>query len=199
MRVLRPLRILMACNRERVISRDGHFVAFLSNRDGNMDIWVTQIGSGQFHNLPQGNAPELVNPAVRELAFSPDSSLVTYWGRKPDSARVISVSSPFPRLAASPKRILRALPSTIGRATDRGWLTTHRAQETRYTYRTEAVERWIARSSPRLPDHMPIFSCGRRTRYTSTSFKVRCPTSSISGGYGQWADPPSELPRTTAA
>lgn len=67
------------------ISRDGHFVAFLSNRDGNMDVWVTQVGSGQFHNLTQGKAPELVNPSVRELAFSPDSSLVTYWGRKPDS------------------------------------------------------------------------------------------------------------------
>jgi hypothetical protein len=29
------------------VSRDGHFVAFLSDRDGQMDVWVTQIGSGQ--------------------------------------------------------------------------------------------------------------------------------------------------------
>jgi Tol biopolymer transport system component len=66
------------------ISRDGQFIAFLSDRDGQMDVWVTQVGSGQFHNLTHGNAAELVNPSVRTLGFSPDGSLVTYWMRKPD-------------------------------------------------------------------------------------------------------------------
>ena len=64
------------------VSRDGHFVAFLSDRDGQMDVWVTQVGSGQFHNLTRGSAPELVNPSVRSLGFSPDGSLVTFWIRK---------------------------------------------------------------------------------------------------------------------
>src|ERR1700732_3655758 len=52
------------------LSRDGHFVAFLSDRDGQMDVWVTQVGSGLFHNLTRGSAPELVNPSVRTLGFS---------------------------------------------------------------------------------------------------------------------------------
>jgi hypothetical protein len=39
------------------ISRDGRFVAFLSDRDGPMDVWITQIGSGEFHNLTRGGAP----------------------------------------------------------------------------------------------------------------------------------------------
>ena len=65
------------------VSRDGKFVAFLSDRDGPMDVWVTQVGSGQFHNLTHGSASELVNPSVRTLGFSPDSSLVTFWDRKP--------------------------------------------------------------------------------------------------------------------
>ena len=64
------------------ISRDGQFVAFLSDRDGPMDVWVTQLGSGQFHNLTHGGAPELVNPSVRTLGFSPDGSLVTFWVRR---------------------------------------------------------------------------------------------------------------------
>lgn len=68
------------------VSRDGHFVAFLSDRDGQMDVWVTQAGSGQFHNLTRGSAPELVNPSVRELGFSPDGSLVTYWVRRRDGS-----------------------------------------------------------------------------------------------------------------
>src|SRR6267154_5682399 len=68
------------------VSRDGHFVAFLSDRDGQMDVWVTQIGSGQFHNLTRGSAPELVNPSVRTLGFSPDGSFVTFWARKQDGS-----------------------------------------------------------------------------------------------------------------
>ncbi len=64
------------------ISRDGHFVAFLSDRDGPMDVWVSQAGSGQFHNLTKGSEPELLNPSVRTLGFSPDGSLVTFWVRK---------------------------------------------------------------------------------------------------------------------
>jgi Tol biopolymer transport system component len=65
------------------VSRDGHFVAFLSDRDGHIDVWVTQAGSGEFHNLTHGSVPELVNPSIRTLGFSPDGSLVTFWVRRP--------------------------------------------------------------------------------------------------------------------
>jgi Tol biopolymer transport system component len=65
------------------VSRDGHFVAFLSDRAGQMDVWVTQVGSGEFHNLTHGSVAELVNPSIRTLGFSPDGSLVTFWVRKP--------------------------------------------------------------------------------------------------------------------
>ena len=68
---------------EAAVSRDGKFVAFLSGREGHTDVWVTQQGSGQFHNLTRASAPELVNPSVRALGFSPDSSLVMFWVRKP--------------------------------------------------------------------------------------------------------------------
>jgi Tol biopolymer transport system component len=68
------------------VSRDGRFVAFLSDRDGPMDVWVTQVGTGQYHNLTHGSAPELVNPSVRLLGFSPDGSLVTFWVRRPDGS-----------------------------------------------------------------------------------------------------------------
>jgi serine/threonine protein kinase len=68
------------------VSRDGQFVTFLSDRDGQMDVWVTQVGSGQFHNLTRGSAPELVNPSVRTLGFTPDGSSVTFWARKKDGS-----------------------------------------------------------------------------------------------------------------
>lgn len=68
------------------ISRDGRLVAFLSDRDGGMDVWLTQVGSGEFHNLTHGTTPELVNPSVRTLGFSPDGSLVTFWVRRAHSS-----------------------------------------------------------------------------------------------------------------
>jgi Tol biopolymer transport system component len=45
-------------------------------------VWVTQVGSGEFHNLTHGSVPELVNPSIRTLGFSPDGSLVTFWVRR---------------------------------------------------------------------------------------------------------------------
>ena len=69
------------------VSRDGRVVAFLSDRDGRMDVWVTQLGSGQFHNLTRGSAGELENPSVRLLGFSPDGALVTFWVRRADGSQ----------------------------------------------------------------------------------------------------------------
>ena len=68
------------------LSRDGRFVAFQSDRDGRMDVWVTQIGTGQFVNLTRGGAPEIVNPSIRTLGFSPDGTLVTFWARQHDGS-----------------------------------------------------------------------------------------------------------------
>jgi Tol biopolymer transport system component len=68
------------------ISRDGRLVAFLSDRDGQMDVWLTQVGSGEFHNLTRGTVRDLVNPSVRNLGFSPDATLVTFWARRLDAS-----------------------------------------------------------------------------------------------------------------
>ena len=68
-----------------VVSRDGRYAAFLSDRDGQMDLWLTQVGSGEFHNLTRGSERELVNPSLRTLGFSPDGTLVTFWTRRPAS------------------------------------------------------------------------------------------------------------------
>jgi Tol biopolymer transport system component len=63
------------------ISRDGRMVAFTSDRDGTIDVWIGQVGTGEFHNLTRGAVQQLVNPSVRTLGFSPDGSSVTLWAR----------------------------------------------------------------------------------------------------------------------
>jgi Tol biopolymer transport system component len=92
------------------VSRDGQFVAFLSDRDGQMDVWVTQVGSGQFHNLTRGSAPELVNPSIRTLGFSPDGAFVTFWVRKPSapSGNEIGIWA-VPTLGGQPKPYLEGV------------------------------------------------------------------------------------------
>jgi len=74
------------------ISRDGRFVAFLGDRDGPVDVWVTQPGSGQFHNLTHGKLRELVNPDVRTIRFSPDGAFVTMWVRRQNSSAPAAIS-----------------------------------------------------------------------------------------------------------
>ncbi len=36
------------------ISRDGRFVAFLADRDGQSDAWISEVPSGTFRNLTNG-------------------------------------------------------------------------------------------------------------------------------------------------
>ncbi len=64
------------------ISQDGSFIAFVSDRDGAWDVFVGQTGTGDFQNLTRGRIPELRNPAVRMLDFSPTGSEVMIWSSK---------------------------------------------------------------------------------------------------------------------
>lgn len=82
----RPLADFDSNEFAAAISRDGRFVAFLSDRDGQTDVWATAVGTGQFQNLTRGRLPELVNPAVRTIQFSPDASFVSFWVRKQSAA-----------------------------------------------------------------------------------------------------------------
>jgi Tol biopolymer transport system component len=63
------------------ISRDGKFVVFLSDRDGQWDAWITQVGTWDDHNLTKGRVPELRNPTTRTVSFFPDGLRVWLWNR----------------------------------------------------------------------------------------------------------------------
>jgi Tol biopolymer transport system component len=92
------------------ISRDGKLVAFLSDADGQFDVWVTQVGSGEFHNLTRGAARELINPSVRTLDFSPDGTLVTFWTRSVDATQQSQISiGAVPVLGGSPRVYLEGV------------------------------------------------------------------------------------------
>jgi Tol biopolymer transport system component len=95
---------------DAAVSRDGHLVAFLSDRDGPMDVWVTQVGSGEFHNMTHGSVPEIVNPSIRTLGFSPDGSLVTFWVRKPGGSKEDDIGIwAVPTLGGEPRPYLEGV------------------------------------------------------------------------------------------
>ena len=99
-----PLTDFAGIEYAAAISRDGKLVAFLSDRDGPTDVWLTQVGSGEFHNLTRGAARELVNSSVRTLGFSPDGSLVTFWARRFDASQKSEISIwGVPVLGGSPR------------------------------------------------------------------------------------------------
>jgi Tol biopolymer transport system component len=57
------------------ISPDGKFVAFLADREGEFDIWLSQVGTGRFTNLTRDFPP--LAPAgniVRKLGFNGDGA-----------------------------------------------------------------------------------------------------------------------------
>ena len=88
------------------ISRDGKFVAFLADQDGQSDAWISEIGRGTFRNLTHGALSELavVNPALRALGFSADSSLVSIWTRRADGSQAGDVNILAAPTAGGPLR-----------------------------------------------------------------------------------------------
>ena len=61
------------------ISPNGELVAFLSDRDGEFDLWVKQVGTDNFFNLTAG-LPPLVGSGfiVRKLGFTADSAEIWF-------------------------------------------------------------------------------------------------------------------------
>lgn len=83
-----------ATEQAAAISPDGKQVAFLSERDGQIDAWVSEVGSGAYRNLTRGALRDLLvpNPSIRTVAFSADSTLVSIWTRRADGSQAGDVN-----------------------------------------------------------------------------------------------------------
>ena len=166
------------------VSRDGHFVAFQSDRDGQMDVWVTQVGSGQFHNL---------TPDSRPMALS------LHFGFAKKTARAVatSVSGQSQRWADNRSRTLKAWLSSTGRATVRDWRITRPDPEILCSCQTAVCNPGTGLSSLRRRDSTLTFPCGRPTSHSSTLFRVPSRTNWTSGVLLQPAGSRKESRRTT--
>src|SRR5262249_36719578 len=72
---------------DAALSPDGKFAAFLSDRDGPLDIFLTQVGSGRFVNLTQGRLKG--RKFVRTVGFSGDGSEIWVEGAPVSRMRIM--------------------------------------------------------------------------------------------------------------
>lgn len=85
---------------DAVTSHDGRFAAFLSDGDGSVDLWVTQIGTGQFTNLTRGQWRMLssIPTTLQTLAYSPEGTHV--------AAFLKETTALFPVMGGAPRILL---------------------------------------------------------------------------------------------
>jgi Tol biopolymer transport system component len=156
-----PLTDFEGMEHAAAISRDGRFVAFLADRDGPMDVWVTQVGSGQFHNLTRGKVREVVNPDVRTIGFSPDATLVSLWTRRLSASKPAEVSVwSVPTLGGEPKLYLEGV-AEYDWSSDGARLVYHTpgpGDPLFVTDHTRRAERQIFVGPPGLHCHFPVWS-----------------------------------------
>jgi len=58
------------------ISPDGKFTAFMADRSGQFDVWLSQIGSGDFVNVTKGQFPTSLPGVIRRVGFSGDGTQI---------------------------------------------------------------------------------------------------------------------------
>ena len=82
--------------RSAAISRDGRFVAFRSDREGPLDVWLTQIGTGQFLNLTKGIDDEFATEHP-SCGFSGEGSGIWLGGGAGRRLRILPLMGGTPR------------------------------------------------------------------------------------------------------
>ena len=76
-----PLTDFEGVENDADISPDGRFVTFRSDRDGQFDLFVTQVGSGRFTNLTNGSMNVMLG-TVRSIGFSSDGPRSGSWASR---------------------------------------------------------------------------------------------------------------------
>ena len=146
--------------RDAAISPDGRFVAFLSDRSGPFDIWVTQVGTGSPVNLTQGKTGNL-DGLVGALGFSGDGSQV--WFHDADVTtplRILPLMGGAPRvfLASSPAKEPPYNAAWSPDGTRLVYFTADGGDPMFVTDRTGASPHQILRDKPGIHSHYPVWS-----------------------------------------
>ena len=149
------------------ISRDGRFVAFLADRDGHLDAWLTEIGSNRYRNLTNGQFRELSNPSIRTVAFSPDGSLISIWTRSADGSRPEDINLMGARTAGGPLQIYLREAAEFDWSSDGTQLVFHTTApgDPLFVRAPGAAARRVYVASPGVHCHFPTWSPDGKSIY----------------------------------
>ena len=147
--------------RSAALSPDGRFVAFRSDRDGPMDVWVGQVGTGRFINLTKGIDDEF-STDTPSVGFSHDGSEIWLSGGVGRRLRLM------PLMGGAPHPFLGDSTVTVAWSPDGSRVVYHLQDDGDSMYvadRTGANARLIFRRKANEHNHFPIWSVDGRWIY----------------------------------
>ena len=150
--------------RSAAISPDGKFVAFRSDREGPLDVWVGQVGTGRFLNLTKGIDDEF-STDTPSCGFSADGSEIWLSGGPARRLRLI------PLMGGAPRPFLGDRAVMVAWSPDGGRIAYHVQDDGDSMYvadRTGGNARLVYRRNANEHNHFPVWSMdGRWIFFTS--------------------------------
>ena len=150
--------------RSAAISPDGRFVAFRGDRDGPLDVWVGQVGTGRFVNLTKGIDDEF-STDTPSVGFSGDGSEVWLSGGAGRRFRLM------PMIGGAPRLFLAENTVTAAWSPDGKRVVYHLQDDGDSMYVADATgtnARQVFRRKAGEHNHFPIWSVDGRWIYFSS-------------------------------
>ena len=154
--------------RSAAVSPDGRFVAFRSDQDGPLDVWVGQVGTGRFVNLTRGTDDEFATETP-SCGFTADGAEIWLSGGPDRRLRLMPIMGG----AARPFLPDRAV--TLSWSQDGSRIVYHLQDDGDSMYvadRTGAGARLLYRRNRNEHNHFPIWSPDGRWIYFSSGTPV---------------------------
>ena len=156
--------------RSAAISQDGRFVAFRSDREGPLDVWLTQIGTFQFRNVTRGIDDEFATEHP-SCGFSGDGSGIWLGGGVGRRLRIV------PLMGGAPHPFLPDNAVTVGWSPDGTRVVYHLQDDGDSMFvadHTGENARLLIRRKANEHNHFPIWSSdGRWIYFTSGTPETR--------------------------
>jgi Tol biopolymer transport system component len=154
--------------RSAAVSPDGRFVAFRSDRDGPLDVWLGQVGAGRLLNLTKGIDDEFATDTP-SCGFSADGSEIWLSGGPDRRLRLM------PIIGGTPRPFLTDRAVTVAWSPDRERIVYHLQDDGDSLYvadRTGANARLLLRRRPNEHNHFPVWSSDGRWIYFTSGTPV---------------------------
>jgi serine/threonine protein kinase/Tol biopolymer transport system component len=154
--------------RSAAVSPDGRFVAFRSDRDGPLDVWLGQVGTGRFVNLTKGVDDEFATDTP-SCGFTGDGSEIWLSGGPDRRLRLM------PMMGGTPRPFLTDKAVTVSWSPDGARIVYHLQDDGDSTYvadRTGANARLIFRRNVNEHNHFPVWSTDGQWIYFSSGTPI---------------------------